>query len=505
MAKISLEELVEYTKEFGPKEVVSDIRRVKLAEAEEICHILQKENISIMPYDFPKVRGIWKSDSAHEYQLSATKELIKVLASEKGVDYRTKEGFKEILSELTVNNFRKKPINDWDTTLCGMIRAYGNSPSSAVLDLIDHDDEFTLIKEYGLRKWDFNPVPNNLWADKKKKPTDTAREATKELIKVLASEKDVDYRTKEGFKEILSELTTYNFQKKPINDWDTTLCGMIGSAYGNSPSSAVLDLIKHDKDFSRLRKHKKAIKASLDENNLHLRKDRFEGRYSDTQIMKALTDHGLDFSDKGFLGFGIGEKNAVRKILSEEAWYQFQDQSISYFGLEGPSFGSYFELAKYLHIDASSSLIVERDQRSYELMNQIKDVRAIDQYLNGSSLSRLEIQLNGAEESLMETDKQFDLIFLDWLGQLAPTSIRQLELAYQHLNENGLIALTLMDSEFAQSRYRNHFGRDDQQVDLLREWAKNKNLDLEHLGYSGGDKKRTEMGLYLISKDNKRW
>ena len=112
MAKVSLEELVEYTKEFGPKEVVSDIRRVKLAEAEEICHILQKENISIMPYDFPSVYGLWKSDSAHEYQLSATKELIKVFASEKGVDYRTKEGFKEILSELTCDNFKKRPIKE---------------------------------------------------------------------------------------------------------------------------------------------------------------------------------------------------------------------------------------------------------------------------------------------------------------------------------------------------------------------------------------------------------
>jgi len=496
MAKISLEELVEYTKEFGPKEVVSDIRRVKLAEAEEICHILQKENISIMPYDFPSVNGIWKSDSAHEYQLSATKELIKVLADEKGVDYRTKEGFKEILSDLTNNNFKKKPINDWDTTLGGMIgNAYKGSPSSAVLDLIDHDDEFPVIKEYGLREWDLNA---NCWT-KKGKPTDTAREATKELIKVLASEKGVDYRTKEGFKEILSDLTLKNFYKKPINDWDTTLRGMIDSAYGNSPSSAVLDLIKHDKDFSRLRKHKKAIKASLDENYLHLRKDRFEGKYSAHQIRASLTDHGLDFSDKGFFGFTIGEKDIAREMLADQAYLHFRDQSITYFGLEGPSFGSYFEFAKYLHIDASNSLVVERDQRAYELMNQIKGIKSLDQYLNGSSLSRLEIQNNDAEDSLTETDKQFDLIFLDWLGFLAPTSVRQLDLAYDLLNENGLIALTLKKNGLAQKRYRDHFDRDDQQVDFLREWSENNGLYLQHIGYSGGNKVKTDMGLYLIS------
>jgi len=291
---ISLEELVEYTKEFGPKEVVSDIRRVKLAEAEEICHILQKENISIMPYDFPFVYGLWRSDSAHEYQLSATKELIKVLAFEKGVDYRNKEGFKKILSELTLDNFKEKSINDWDTTLGGMIQAYGNSSSSAVLDLIDHD-----------------------------------------------------------------------------------------------------------KDFSRLRRHKKAIKASLDENWLHLRSDRFEGKYSAQQIRESLTDHGLDFSDKGFFGFTIGEKNTAREMLAEKAYDLFGDQSISYFGLEGPSFGSYFEFAKYLHIDAFSSLVVERDQRAYELMNQIKGLLFQIHYYMGShgmkekrSILKLKISLN---------------------------------------------------------------------------------------------------------------
>jgi len=279
---------------------------------------------------------------------------------------------------------------------------------------------------------------------------------------------------------------------------------MLMGAYGYSPSSAVLDLIKHDKDFSRLKDHKKAIKASLDENHLHLRKDRFEGKYSAQQIRASLTDHGLDFSDKGFFGFTIGEKNTVREILSGEARHQFQDQSISYFGLEGPSFGSYFEFARFLNIDASRSLVVERDERAYELMNQIKNVKSLDKYLNGSSLSRLEIQMNDAEDSLIETDKQFDLIFLDWLGQLAPTSIRQLDLAHQQFKENGLIALTLMDGGFAQSRYRNHFGRKDQQVDRLREWAEEKELEFQHLTYHGGNKKRTKMGLYMFSHQG-RW
>ena len=112
--------------------------------------------------------------------------------------------------------------------------------------------------------------------------------------------------------------------------------------------------------------------------------------------------------------------------------------------------------------------------------------------------------MNDAEDSLIETDKQFDLIFLDWLGQLAPTSIRQLDLAHQRFKENGLIALTLMDGGFAQSRYRNHFGRKDQQVDRLREWAEEKELEFQHLTYHGGNKKRTKMGLYMFSHQG-RW
>ena len=72
---------------------------------------------------------------------------------------------------MTTNNFKKKPINDWDTTLGGMITvAYKGSPSSAILDLIGHDDEFSVIKEYGLREWDFKST--RCWTDKKKKPTD---------------------------------------------------------------------------------------------------------------------------------------------------------------------------------------------------------------------------------------------------------------------------------------------------------------------------------------------
>ena len=93
----------------------------------------------------------------------------------------------------------------------------------------------------------------------------------------------------------------------------------------------------------------------------------------------------------------------------------------------------------------------------------------------------------------------FDLIFLDWLGFLAPTSVRQLNLAYDRLNENGLIALTLKKNGLAQSRYQTNFDRDDQQVDFLREWSENNGLDLSDLTYSGGDKVKTDMGLYLIS------
>ena len=69
------------------------------------------------------------------------------------------------------------------------------------------------------------------------------------------------------------------------------------------------------------------------------------------------------------------------------------------------------------------------------------------------------------------------------------TYFNSLLCCYGYYEEGGL----------AQSRYQTNFDRDDQQVDFLREWSENNGLYLQHIGYSGGNKVKTDMGLYLIS------
>ncbi len=175
------------------------------------------------------------------------------MAKKENVDYRTTDGFRKILPKLTADVFKKESINFWGTTIRGVMSVYAGSPSEAVLDLIQHDAEFDAIKKQGLQPYDFVSSPKNTWIDKQGKPTQIAREATGLLIRHIAKKENVDYRTTDGFRKILPQLTKYNFNKESINYWGTTLCGMIQYAYTNSTSAAIIDLIEHDNEFIELR------------------------------------------------------------------------------------------------------------------------------------------------------------------------------------------------------------------------------------------------------------
>lgn len=80
-------------------------------------------------------------------------------------------------------------------------------------------------------------------------------QAMRQLFTYLAERSGVDYRTFEGFKHLLPLLRKAAFHKQPINAWGTTLGGMLNSAYADSPSAAVLDLVYHDSAFREIKKH----------------------------------------------------------------------------------------------------------------------------------------------------------------------------------------------------------------------------------------------------------
>lgn len=80
-------------------------------------------------------------------------------------------------------------------------------------------------------------------------------QAMRQLLACLAERSGVDPQTFEGFKYLLPLLRKAVFSEQPINRWGTTLAGMLNSAYADSPSAAVLDLVYHDSAFREIKKH----------------------------------------------------------------------------------------------------------------------------------------------------------------------------------------------------------------------------------------------------------
>jgi len=104
------------------------------------------------------------------------------------------------------------------------------------------------VKKEGvdIAPYDFQPVPKYTWTDAAGYPTDNARKATKQLVASIAERQGIEYRTVDGFKMILPQLTRYAFYNEPINKWGTRLGEMLEQAYSNSTSVAIYDLVRND-------------------------------------------------------------------------------------------------------------------------------------------------------------------------------------------------------------------------------------------------------------------
>lgn len=239
--------------EYGPQRIIRDARtRFHIEDAQEISDRLRRLGFSVQPYALPGTFNVWHSSdkTGIPYSLLATKELIKTIASELGVDYKTFKGFRKVLKYLKKKTFYEKQIDEWGTTLIGMIsKAYEDSPSTPVLELIAIDEEFARVRD--LKAYDFPYAPMHTWRDHSQNPAQNSRDAVKQLIVTISRELNVDYKTFEGFKKIMPHLTYETFRKKRINRWGTTI-GAVLQAY-HSSSEAVLDLIDKDDEFKDLR------------------------------------------------------------------------------------------------------------------------------------------------------------------------------------------------------------------------------------------------------------
>jgi len=326
--KYTLDQILDYTRAEGPRVVKRLGVILQIGEAESLVEILEGEGFSIDVYDFPAIRKVWQSarPDGVSYRHHATKQLIQTLAQKRGLDYKTFEGFRQLLPELKAVTFRQTPINDLGTTLQGMLHVYKSSPSAAVLDLVMNDDEFSEIRDKNLQPYDFPNVPQNTWMDKEGIPTQTARQATKQLIKTLAEQKGVDYKTFEGFRQLLPELTKNTFQQTQINEWGTKLGSML-YVYNHSPYAAIIDLIKNDDEFEEIRKRNLQPYDFLEApQNTWMDK---EGKPTQTarqatkQLIKTMAEvRGVDY--KTFFGF--------RQLLPLLAKDDFKYMSINEWG-----------------------------------------------------------------------------------------------------------------------------------------------------------------------------
>ena len=246
-----IENIIDATLSDGPQAIKRFRARLKIDEAEYACEQLASQGLFLQPYDFSSTIGVWdaQNENGGQYKFAALKESISFQAQKHDLDYKTVEGFSQLLEFITPKNLNDEPLNKHGTSAKGLISmGFKNRVIEAIIELVDNDPDFIDIKKEGLKPYDFPVAGQNSWKNKSGKPTNIAREVTKMLLKALG-----EFTTVEGFKSNMYKLTQETFDTYPINTWGTTLNGMIAEAYDRSPGAAVIDLVAHDPDFKKIK------------------------------------------------------------------------------------------------------------------------------------------------------------------------------------------------------------------------------------------------------------
>lgn len=234
-----------------------------IEDAEILCGVLQNEGNFVEPYDFPKTTNVWRSEDRFgvPYYLKATKELLVALAEYHDVDYKSPKGFRVILQDITVDTYRTFDINKWGTHLNGVLNVTSSSPSKAVLELIEIDSDFSLIKTKGIDGGDFPEAPKNFFIDADGNLTEAALKQGLTFIKSFAKQVRVNksgrravYKDAQDFKFILKKLDAKTIRNFSINYWGTKLSTCLKHFKG-SPSKLVIKLIDHFDDFKEIKKN----------------------------------------------------------------------------------------------------------------------------------------------------------------------------------------------------------------------------------------------------------
>ncbi|MCB0328243.1 MAG: hypothetical protein KDD70_01230 [Bdellovibrionales bacterium] len=215
--------------------------------------------VGLTSADFPTApNGTWTDDREEPTRL--TRDLvvrsIRVLAGRSPEDDAvwTAKTFRLTIPKLTISRLRKTEVNIWGTTPAAAIRkAYGDSPSKAVLDAVMSYPEFKPIQTLGLTEFDLSATAKGLWSENGE-PTAIARFGVRRLLETIAYSisPKLNPTSPEDFKEILPHFVRPNFSQ-PVGVWKRDLSAMMSTVYRNSPTRALQDLARHDREFAFLK------------------------------------------------------------------------------------------------------------------------------------------------------------------------------------------------------------------------------------------------------------
>ena len=119
--------------------------------------------------------------------------------------------------------------------------------------------EFREDGNHPLHGYDFPEAPDNTWVDKKTREfTGLALAKTRDLIYLMAEELSYEDNrvfpnTLGGFLDLFQNLSKETFVSYPINEWGTTLAGMLRRGSSHSYWMAIHGVIQNYEEFEGLR------------------------------------------------------------------------------------------------------------------------------------------------------------------------------------------------------------------------------------------------------------
>ncbi len=167
------------------------------------------------------------------------------------VDPTSVDGFRVILRRISARDFQAE-FNEWGRSGSGVLsNIFENSPSKAVIDLVENDPDFSAVKEIGVDQFDFHRCAPGYWSKGPEGlPGRGARLVSLRLfLKVAGTKREPYLRNKEVFLEVCREMLSPRVYSTPLNGWGTTGKRMLHNGYRDSKEALLRDLVREGGNF----------------------------------------------------------------------------------------------------------------------------------------------------------------------------------------------------------------------------------------------------------------